>query len=215
VFEGYQRAINELAPHIGVSIRALGRAEFGTADGKSGPIIREINNAKSVDFVTTPGAGGQILSLFESARNAQRPNAITEQGGLQMEELQKLQEANAQLNSELQESRAALARLTEMQLLREASDFVAVKLAETKLPDITRVRLLRDLSSKPPIIDGKLDKDAYGTVIEEAVKAETEYIAAISTVHSPVTGMGVSSNGPTVEMLESQLDAQLARLLKG
>lgn len=69
VFEGYQQAVNEMAPHIGVSIRASGRAAQGEAEGRRGPIIQALTAAASVDFVTEPGAGGKIVQMFEAARS--------------------------------------------------------------------------------------------------------------------------------------------------
>lgn len=68
IFEGYQKAVAEMAPHIGVSIRAAGRATVGEAEGRKGRIITELTAAQSVDFVTEPGAGGKVLQLFEAAR---------------------------------------------------------------------------------------------------------------------------------------------------
>jgi len=68
VFGPYQEAVKELAPHIGISHRALGKAKQGEAEGKTGPIIEKIAAAESVDFVTTPGAGGKVIELFEAAR---------------------------------------------------------------------------------------------------------------------------------------------------
>lgn len=68
IFEGYQQPVEEMAPHIGVSIRANGRARSGEAEGREGPIITALTNARSVDFVTDPGAGGRIVQLFEAAR---------------------------------------------------------------------------------------------------------------------------------------------------
>lgn len=68
VFEGFKGTVEELAPHIGVSIRALGRARAGEAEGRQGAIIEQLVQAKSVDYVTEPGAGGRILQLFEAAR---------------------------------------------------------------------------------------------------------------------------------------------------
>lgn len=68
VFEGYKNPIDDLAAHIGVSIRAYGKAQHGQIEGREGAIITELTNKKSVDFVTAAGAGGEILSLFEAAR---------------------------------------------------------------------------------------------------------------------------------------------------
>jgi hypothetical protein len=53
---------------VGLSIRAGGIAEHGTAEGRSGMIIQRITEAQSVDFVTRAGRGGKVLALLESAR---------------------------------------------------------------------------------------------------------------------------------------------------
>lgn len=63
---------------VGLSIRASGIAEHGTAEGRSGLIVREITSATSVDFVTRAGRGGKVLALLESART-QLAEAPTEQ----------------------------------------------------------------------------------------------------------------------------------------
>jgi len=68
VFGDYAPAVEELAPHIGVSIRASGRAATGEAEGRQGPIINALTVGRSVDFVTEPGAGGRIVEMFEAAR---------------------------------------------------------------------------------------------------------------------------------------------------
>jgi hypothetical protein len=71
-FAGYSETIKELGPHIGVSIHAGGEGIQGEAGGRKGTIVTSIdeNNdgLQSVDFVTVAGAGGQYLSMFESAR---------------------------------------------------------------------------------------------------------------------------------------------------
>lgn len=69
VFSHYASMINEIAPHIGVSIRALATAEEGEMDGQFGDIITGFIKAESVDVVTKAGAGGAILSVVESAFN--------------------------------------------------------------------------------------------------------------------------------------------------
>lgn len=69
VFAPYREFIREAWQHIGVSIRALGTAEPGEAEGRPGMLIRSLTAAESVDFVTRAGAGGKVVSLLESARN--------------------------------------------------------------------------------------------------------------------------------------------------
>ena len=68
VFGPYRDAVEELAPHIGLSHRALGTRKLGEAEGRKGPIVENIVAVRSVDFVTTPGAGGKIVEMFEAAR---------------------------------------------------------------------------------------------------------------------------------------------------
>ncbi len=69
VFEHYAPLIDAIAPHIGCSIRAMGEAEQGEAEGRKGPLIRSLDEGISVDFVTRAGAGGKVgARLLESAR---------------------------------------------------------------------------------------------------------------------------------------------------
>lgn len=69
VFEHYAPLIDAIAPHIGTSIRAMGEAEQGEAEGRTGAIIRSLDEGISLDFVTHAGAGGKVgARLLESAR---------------------------------------------------------------------------------------------------------------------------------------------------
>ena len=185
VFPSYIESVDSLAPHIGVSIRANGRAMAGEAEGRRGSIIQEITAAKSVDFVTKPGAGGQILQLFEAARPSHRDSA-------KEREMEELKEAQAE-NKRLAET---VARLQEALLLRDAKDFVGASLAGATLPDVTKRRLSESLTSNPPIgQDGALDKTAYAARIAEAIQAETEYLQQVAGYGAGrIEGMG-SANG--------------------
>jgi hypothetical protein len=202
VFEHWKPFVEELAPHIGVSIRASGKARPGEIEGKRVPVIEEIVNARSVDFVTTPGAGGQVLTLFEAART--RAQQITPGGEGDVDE-QKLQEAQAardaaetklkeaeskltEAQTEIETLKAENARLREGEILREAKAVVAKALPED-LADVTKTRLLEALSKNPPVKDGALDKDALTATVTEAVKAEVEYLAKISE-SGRIKGMG-------------------------
>lgn len=213
VFGPYRDAVAELAPHIGMSIVASGRASMGEVEGTNMPVISELIAAKSVDFVTAAGAGGQIVSLFEAAR-APRTEAFTPtylEADMAME--QDLKEARDALavseaqTKTLTEANAAkeaeLARLREGQLLTEARAFVAEHLP-ADLPELTHKRLLESLSKSPVVKDGAIDTAAYATAIEEAVKAEVEYLARVMG-SGQIRGMGPSKTDtgddatPTVE----------------
>jgi len=85
VFSHYQPLLEEMAPHIGVSIRALGTGQPGEAEGRRGLIVESIDEAVSVDYVTKAGRGGQVLPLLESARR-HRLEEVGEAGGLSVRE---------------------------------------------------------------------------------------------------------------------------------
>lgn len=199
-FAEFAERLPELAPHIGVSIRAVGKATHGEAEGKRGPIIQEITAAKSVDYVTIPGAGGQVLQLFEAARgrtNSQEVLAVNEQ------EAQALRESQAALEAEKARLTEELARAREALILREARDYVGEVLAGIQMPDLTRNRLIESLAGRPVLKEGALDKDAFKTAIQEAAKAELEYLASVSG-GSPVRGMGaVASGGDRPRLVEA------------
>lgn len=75
-FSNWRAPIAEMAPHIGVSIRATADVEEdGEAEGRSGPIITNIAEALSVDFVTKAGRGGKVLEVVEDAFGKGRANA--------------------------------------------------------------------------------------------------------------------------------------------
>jgi hypothetical protein len=201
VFKPYQEALEELAPHIGMSIRALGKAKQGEVEGRKGPIIESITAARSVDAVVQAGAGGKVLDLMESFRqhragiliseaaaNAAKEKIVTEAEALA------LREANAAALAEI-------ARLKETIVLSAARELVSARLAESKLPEISRQRLAVSLVASPIVADGALDVDAYGQVIAEAIRVEGEYVAAL-TAGNPIKGLGTTSATPPATNLK-------------
>jgi len=195
VFKPYQEAVQELAPHIGLSMRGLGKAKMGEIDGRKMPVIESIEKVKSVDFVTMAGRGGEVLQLFEAARGG-RANITKEVHTVDEKEAQALREAAAAKDAEitrLQEATATLEatnkRLQEALLLREARDVVVAELAKVEMPELTRQRLTETLAARPVLKDGALDKEAYCRTIDEAAKAELQYIASV-TGAGQVRGLG-------------------------
>ena len=61
VFAGWLQTIKDLAPYVGVSIRAYAEAR---PDGT----LTRLTEALSVDFVTAAGRGGKVLQVLEAAR---------------------------------------------------------------------------------------------------------------------------------------------------
>ena len=219
VFKPYQEAVNELAPHIGVSIRASGRATQGQAEGRKGPIVQALTAAKTVDFVTEPGAGGAIIQMFEAARPQQLP--VHKEGEV---DATQFQEAIAKVEGEN-------ARLREALILRDAKDFVRQQVASANVSDVTKVRLVESLSANPPVKDGLLDTESFAARISETVKAEVEYLTKAAGYGSGrIEGMGGGQSLPaeykseeiSTRMIEafkrmgmSEADAKLAAAGRG
>lgn len=211
VFEAFQPAVNDLAPHIGVSIHARGKGMYGEADGQQGVLVQEIMASpfNRVDYVTMPGAGGEIISLFEAARTV-RTDKKTKAGTVPAEEEatdvaihesnleedmadEKLIERVATLETTNQTLATSNARLAEALALRDAKDMVKEALAATTLPEVTKSRLVESLAKNPPMKDGGLDREAFATSIKEAVKAEIQYLEKL-TGKGQIRGLGESAN---------------------
>lgn len=214
-FGGYREAIEEMGPHIGVSIRALGKAAPGEADGRKGPVIESIEKARSVDFVTAPGAGGQILNLFEAARERTTTTPVQE-GHMDDKELSEartalaerdkaLSEATtalAEANAKVAEQATALARLQERQLITDATALATKGVANANIPDVTKARIVESVSANPPVKDGAIDEAAFAHRVTEAVKAEAEYLSKVGA-SGAIRGMG-SSAGAGASMDEAR-----------
>lgn len=191
VFSPFADALGDLAPHIGVSIRGQGVVKAGEAAGRKGLIVEKLLPGRSVDFVTQPGAGGQVLSLFEAARNGlnhHAQDAHNQEGeGMDEQMAQQLQEANRQLTEENR-------RLAEALLLREARDLAAAELARIEMPELTRARLTDVLAGRPVLKEGKLDHDAFKARIAEVAKDELAYLAGVAGT-GRIAGMGSQASG--------------------
>ncbi len=86
------------------------------------------------------------------------------------------------------------ARLKEAQILREAKDVVAKRLATIDMSELTRARLTEALAKHPVMVDGGIDVAAFETKIDEAAASELEYLqkaTGVGTGH--ISGMGGST----------------------
>jgi len=197
VLPHYKDVIEALAPHIGVSIRAHGSFKPGEAEGRAGRIIEKINRAESVDFVTKPGRGGQVLALMESIRASQKePETVptseqkTESQALKEAEAMELTEAQERistLESELKEANdkvieeSTRADRAEGALIILEAQREAAKLMENiELPAAAKSRVAAKCSADPKITEGKLDLDALKEAVDTAAKDEAEYIESIT-----------------------------------
>lgn len=190
VFDRFASAVKDLKDSIGVSIRAYGKAEAGEAEGRKGPVIKEITAAKSVDYVTVPGAGGEILQLFESAGRVPVPISEREENQMTEEQIRALVESGiAPIRNENAALRQDNARLRETMAVRDAREFAVRRLNTINLPAPTRARLAESLALNPPTNESGLDTAAFAAQIDEAAKREAEYLQGLGV--GAVRGVGV------------------------
>lgn len=199
VFEPFRPFINEASQHIGVSIRAMGAAESGTAEGRSGPIIKKLSAARSIDFVTAAGAGGKILQLYEAATRRNSKPGVDPMIQIEEKEL-----------TALRESAERTKRLEETINIRDGQAIVTREVAKHQtLPELTRARLIEQLTAMPfnvPMKDGKIDEAAIVTRVKEAAEKEKTYLTEVLGL-GRVVGMGGTSaadSGAAEEVKESE-----------
>ena len=169
VFSGVNELIKDKWEHIGVSINAW-CADPISENG----IVPPIAGVRSVDFVTTPGAGGAIIDLLESNRN---DNYVKEES-MDKEIESKFDELKASLietlGSKLEAAVATIQEAKEQEPTEEASvDVDSVleagrKIAESGLPEAAIVRV-REAVKAGADVDSALESErAY---LKEAVAA--------------------------------------------
>jgi hypothetical protein len=178
VFEHFRQPVNELAPHIGMSIRAMGEARTGKAEGKSGQIIEKLTKGQSVDYVTEPGAGGKVLQLFEAARS---PQIQLQEDATDMDaaELKKLQESNAALQAETR-------KLRERMAISDAATEARTILSAMALPEAVKDRVAaRCVSSAALTEAGELDVIKFREAVQKEAADEAAYISKVTGGANP------------------------------
>uniref|UniRef100_A0A6H1Z7U8 Uncharacterized protein n=1 Tax=viral metagenome TaxID=1070528 RepID=A0A6H1Z7U8_9ZZZZ len=215
VFKPYRETIEELAPHIGVSIRASGTRVRDKVNGEDVWVAEKFVSG-GFDFVTQAGAGGKVVPMLESVgyvdrfleahpqdhEESETTRAQFVEWALKQEETQPQNEeenmAENERIKELETQNAALVeqntRLIEAVALREARDLVIEEVAKVKdLPVVTQARLTESLPKLAPIKEGKLDTESFTARIAQAVAEEKEYLEAIAPKGGKITGMGGGS----------------------
>lgn len=230
VFAPFREAVREMAPYIGLSIYGFGTSEPGEVDGEPVDMVT-LEEIRSVDFVTLPGAGGKVLALFESMRNKEgsmehegiieeQPEvveteveeaieeAIEEQPAESAEEADEVEEAKADLVERLSDLEDRVAKLADAveQLAKgkkesDAEARVQEALAAIELPEVAKKRIAEAIDREGDIA-GQVD------VLAEA---EREYIAALG-VPAKVSGLGASD--PQSVDYEKAINESIAAIRK-
>ena len=195
---------------MGISINAVGSASKATIDGKETLVIEKLVAARSVDFVTEPGAGG-VVTFYEadrhrdvdlvelSALRERRPDLIKAVEAEVRAEIHKEVKHKMELEERITELEGQIETLTterdnlktQMQEAEKAKAKAEAQAAikeavdKAELPDAAKERLLERF------------KDAESADgIEEAITAEVDYIAKLAEA-GKVKGLGPS--GPASE----------------
>jgi len=199
IFTPFLETLAEIKDHIGVSIRAFGRAEEGEVDGREGLLITELAEVVSTDFVTRPGAGGKVVELFESAAptftgssgtptNQQESGTPTNQQETETMELEELREANATLTARIEELTQQneqmvtnTAEMMEKALAFGRRAMAASMMTESGLPAASQKRVTDQFLATAAIVtaDGDWDEDGDQDRLGEMIEAEKAYLAEV------------------------------------
>jgi len=213
----------DMLSEMGVSIDAVGSASKANIEGVDTLAIEKLVMARSVDFVTEPGAGG-IVTLYEadernidlvelSALKERRPDLIkaleAEVRAELQEEVQKIMEDKERiteletnittLTTERDELKTKIDEAEKQKLIAETKALVDKAVAEAELPDAAKTRLLARF------VDAESDEG-----LAEAIKAEVDYVAEIREA-GKVRGLG-GTTGPTSDLDKLALAESFRRL---
>nr|WP_321349789.1 hypothetical protein [uncultured Methanoregula sp.] len=133
VFKQFREFLNEKAPYIGVSHRAIGKGVSGEAEGRQGKIIESLHKCLSVDFVTKPGAGGGIMPMYEAYRK--NSESLTENASPAENEPRIEQETHNETIEDIMVNEKETTVLT-VESLRETRPDLYTKVKESVLQEI-------------------------------------------------------------------------------
>ena len=199
----------DMLSEMGISINAVGSASKGKIEGKDTLIIEKLVAARSVDFVTEPGAGG-IVTFYESDKRLDidlidistlrehRPDLVKElesdvraiilqEAKIKMELEEKVTELEGTittLTTERDELLTKEAEAVKEKAKADASAIVKEAVDKAELLEAAKERI-RERFKDSETADG----------IEEAITAEKEYVAKL-TESGKVTHMGPSNSTP-------------------
>lgn len=156
VFADYADRVKEMGKHIGLSIRAGGDRDEAARgpDGKP-RVITVLRNAASVDFVTKAGRDGKIF---------------TESSTREGEDMNK-DEVQTLIRESLAPVQAENKQLREMLAATRGPALIAPHLAQIRLPDNIKAKIVESLALSIPLAaDGSVDDKKLGELVETSAK---------------------------------------------
>ena len=213
----------KLLSEMGISIRAAGVGTKGKIDGKDTNVVERITRVRSVDFVTEAGAGGGVL-LYEhekefdidvvtiEALKERRPDLVklieTETKNLTMKEVKKVAEQEEKitelegtvetLTTENTGLKAKISEAEKAQKVAEAKSIIDEAISKSELPEAAKARIVEKF---------KDSESADG--VEDAIKAEKEYIEALKESGKP---KDLGGSQPDKEKTKKELVESFKRL---
>lgn len=212
----------DMLSEMGISINAVGTASKDTIDGKETLVIEKLVACRSVDFVTEPGAGGEV-TLYESDR--QRDLDLVELSGLRdrrpdlvqmieaavkadlqqegktimsMEErIKELEGNNATLTTERDGFKTQVEEAAQEKMKAEAQATIKEAVEQAELPQAAKDHLMA-LHAADVSADG----------IKEAIQAEVDYIAKLAESGK------VKDMGPSGTKTDEEATAALRESMK-
>lgn len=199
----------KLLSEMGISIRAAGVGTKGKIDGKDANVVERITQVRSVDFVTEAGAGGGILlyetekefdidiislgvlrerrsDLVKSIENEVKTTLMKEvKKAMEIEErITELEGQVGTLTTERDEAQTQLSDAKKAQRVAEAKSVIDEAISKIELPEAAKQRLTERFKDVETA-DG----------VEDAVKAETDYVNALKEASKP-KNLGGSEPNP-------------------
>lgn len=208
IVEDMKDWINARVPFTGVSIRA----DAVMAEG--GRTIEQIlaSPLNSIDFVSRAGAGGRVVTAFESASES---NQDKQESGPMAQENQGAAEAERLLN-EVRAERAAIAK-DRSAMLREHAEVLAHRMAaesDAKIPPGVLNDCVDVVCANPPLgEDGSVDREALRTRLNERIDKTKKLIESAGGKPEAKTegaGSGDEQEGNGVPTLEESHKALVA-----
>ena len=208
--------------HLGTSINAVGKGTNQTIEGHKTVLVEGLVKSifQSVDFVTEAGAGGQA-GLRESAVDSINDVDLMDLATFKEARPDLVEAIEAtireQINLEVKQKMDAEARIKELEGQNEGLTTENTTLKEEKVvrekekakeEAQTAIKTAVDKAELPDLAKTKLieahkdDESAEG--IDEFIKTEVEYIAALSE-KGEIKGLGQSSSGKDKETVKAEL----------
>ena len=190
ITQHWRATMESLADDIGTSWDGSCAYSWGEVGGKEMPIVEEILNVKSVDFVTRAGRGGKIMSLQEAAREhdfsetkaenekAEPDKSPAEQnqsgGDTEMNEAE-IKAAKEAAKAEGQSEGHKAGMVQGVETFKAAQKIAREAVSGLALPESVKELLINsqtnDLGALP-MKENALDSEALKTRVKDAAEAE-------------------------------------------